>query len=45
MSEAPSTPARVVPNSNMVPSQESEGRDSLAALFTFEPRLTGVDQG
>ena len=44
-SEIPSTPGRLEPNSRIVPSQESDGRVSLAAVFTFGPRLNGVDQG
>jgi hypothetical protein len=43
MSEAPS-PGRVEPNKSILASHESDGRLSFAVLFTFGPRLTGVDQ-
>jgi hypothetical protein len=44
MSLLPSGPG-ARPNSSCSPRQESDGRVSLAAVFTAAPRFTGVDHG
>jgi len=44
-SGASSLPGRVEPKYSVIPSQANDARVSLAAVFTFVPRLTGASHG